>query len=415
MKKIDIYFINSINEDCCVIDIKVDSVKVNLYIGDLSNYKLLKELDKVNKLLSIYSNLKRINIIFDKNIDENKILSLLTKLHDIMYKYYNNTNEIKLYNVTEKVNLFMQELTNYKNIVMDPNKTPTSYLKWILSNIPSNYMYNLFESSDEFPLLKCVAIGSDKPFYFLHIYPNKINQDKKDIFLVGKAVTYDSGGLNLKSDGMNEMKIDMIGSAILIAVLRILSESKNNINILIPIVENMIGPHATKPGSVVKSKLGKNVEITNIDAEGRLCLADCFEYVESKLVKDRTNSIMIDIATLTGNTMAITCCVSGISMSNNMGSLYNKEIIKIGEKIGEYVDYLKLHEEYNDMLKSNVADLKNINEKTRAGCIVGGVFLNNFVKNIPWIHLDVANVTYKNEMVTSYGVNLLYQFLQKID
>jgi leucyl aminopeptidase len=415
MKKIDISFINSINEENFMIEMKEECIKIKIYVGELCSYELVNELNKVNKMLSIYSKINRTNIIFDKSMDENKIISILTKLHDIIYKYYNNMNEIKLYNVTENVNLFMQELTNYKNIVMDPNKTTTSYLKWILSNIPSNYTYKLFDSSDEFPLLKCVAIGSEKPFYFLHIYPKQINEKRKDIFLVGKAITYDSGGLNLKSDGMNEMKIDMIGSAILIAVLRILSESKNNINILIPIAENMIGPNATKPGSVIKSRLGKNVEITNIDAEGRLCLADCFEYVENKLLRDRTNSIMIDIATLTGNTMAITCCVSGISMSNNIGSFYNKELIKVGEKIGEYVDYLKLHREYNDMLKSNVADIKNINEKTRAGCIVGGIFLNYFVKNIPWIHLDVANVTYKNDMVTSYGINLLYQFLKKID
>jgi len=197
-------------------------------------------------------------------------------------------------------------------------------------------------------------------------------------------------------------------------VLRILSNSsKNNINILIPIAENMIGPKGINPGSIVKTKMGRTVEITNIDGEGRLCLADALEYIENptnNLIRNRNNTMVLDIATLTGNTTAITCCVSSLSMSNKMGKQYNRELVKIGEEIGEYIDHLKLREEYNDMLKSMVADIKNINENIKAGCIIGGTFLSHFIKS-PWIHLDVANTTYRNDMVTSYGINLLYQFL----
>ena len=420
MKKIDIYFYNRNNPDesMSLIETKGNSVKVNIYMLNtdrFSTYNLVKELKKLNSIIGLYSNLKRINIIFDKNMNENMILTVVTKLHDILYNYLNRKGqEIKLYNVTDKVTQFMEVLTSYKNIVMDPNKTPVTYLEWIKMNIPSNY--NIDIMSEGFPLIEAVGRGSIHPYYFVFISPKGVDMNKTDMYLVGKAITYDTGGLNVKTGHMHEMKTDMIGSAIILSVLNLLNIIKSyNIYLLLPIVENMIGPAGTKPGSIVQTQLGKTVEIIDTDAEGRLCIADCMEFIEMKLRenKRREMTLILDIATLTGNASRITHSISCISMSNKIGTKYNSSLVKIGNKIGEYVDYLQLRKEYDDYMDSNVADIKNHSDSVKAGCIMGGAFINYFVnKNTPWIHLDVANVTYINEKPTSYGINLLYQFLQ---
>jgi len=419
MKKIDIYIYNrnNPNEEMTLIETKQDSVKVNIYMinidGQFSTYNLVKELKKLNSIISLYSNLKRINIIFEKAMNEKLLLIVITKLHDILYSYMNRKGQdIKLYNVTDNVNRFMEVLTNYKNIVMDPNKTPTSYLEWIKMNIPSNYNINIM--SEGFPLVEAVGRGSQYPYYFIFLSPKEVDENKLDIYLVGKAITYDTGGLNVKTAHIHEMKTDMIGSAIVVSVLNLLNSTKHNIYLLLPISENMIGSAATKPGTVIQTKLGKTVEIINTDAEGRLCIADCMEYIETILrdTKRREMTLVIDIATLTGNVSRITHNISCISMSNKIGNKYNTSLIKIGNKIGEYVDYLQLRKEYDDCMNSNVADIKNYSDNVKSGCIIGGAFINYFVnKNTPWIHLDIANVTYINEKPTSYGINLLYQFL----
>lgn len=420
MKKIDIYFYNRNNPDesMSLIETKENSVKVNIYmlnIDEFSTYNLVKELKKLNSIIGLYSNLKRINIIFEKDMNENMILTVVTKLHDILYSYLNRKGqEIKLYNVTDKVKQFMEVLTSYKNIVMDPNKTPVTYLEWIKMNIPSNY--NIDIMSEGFPLIEAVGRGSIHPYYFVFISPKGVDMNKTDMYMVGKAITYDTGGLNVKTGHMHEMKTDMIGSAIILSVLNLLNIIKSyNIYLLLPIVENMIGPAGTKPGSIVRTQLGKTVEIIDTDAEGRLCIADCMEFIEMKLRenKRREDTLILDIATLTGNASRITHSISCISMSNKLGIKYNSSLVKIGNKIGEYVDYLQLRKEYDDYMDSNVADIKNHSDSVKAGCIMGGAFINYFVnKNTPWIHLDVANVTYINEKPTSYGINLLYQFLQ---
>jgi leucyl aminopeptidase len=423
MKKIDIYFYNrnNPNESISLIETKENSVKVNVYMlnidGQFSTYTLVKDLKKLNSILGLYSNLKRINIIFDKDMNESMILTVVPKLHDILYSYLNRKEqEIKLYNVTDKVEKIMEVLTSYKNIVMDPNKTPTSYLEWVKINVPSDY--NIKIMSEGFPLVEAVGHASQYPYYFVSISPKEVDENKTDIYMVGKAITYDTGGLNVKNGHMHEMKTDMIGSAIVLSVLNLLNSTKHNIYLLLPIVENMIGSAATKPGTVIRTQLGKTVEIIDTDAEGRLCIADCMEYIEMKLRenKRREMTLILDIATLTGNASRITHTISSISMSNKIGAKYNSSLIKIGNNIGEYVDYIQLRKEYDDFMESNVADIKNHSANVKAGCIMGGAFINYFVnKNTPWIHLDVANVTYINEKLASYGINLLYQFIIKLN
>ena len=360
MKRLDIFFLNKLGDTT----ISTNIIKIHT---KKNNYELMNEINKIDNFIKMQDMIKRINIIFDKSIEQNNINSIISKLHNILYPNYKKIKEIKLYKVENETNILMKCLDNYKDIVMHPNKTPDNYLKWILSNIPKNYVSKVKKTSTTFfPLTHAVSIGSEKSAYFVHIYPKKINPKNKNVYLIGKAVTYDSGGLNIKDESMCEMKTDMTGSAILIAVLKLLPSNINhNIHILIPIVENMIGPNSIKPGSVIKSMSGITVEIENTDAEGRLCMADCLDYIKLKLINKKNNNLIIDIATLTGATIRITDGVATVAMCNSDGDKYLKKMIEIGEICGEYVESLKLRNEYMDILSSNVADIKNCKRRWR--------------------------------------------------
>jgi leucyl aminopeptidase len=426
MNKIDIFLINN-SQIKSNIELTHHSGKIKINVYELTNYHLVKELDKISNLMKLCENsinkLKRINIIFDSSLNTRSIDKILTKMNDILYNYYPVAKEIKIYQITESSNYLMTELTLYKNIVMDPNKTPESYLEYVKTNTPHNYMCDItnVNNTNLYPLTKAVGAGSKSNSYWVHIYPKTINLNNKNIYLIGKAVTFDAGGLNIKTQMMEDMKVDMTGSAIILSVLRLLNYNKVdthlNIHLIIPIVENMVGPTGLKPGAVIQTMLNKKIEITNTDAEGRLCLVDGLDYVQSKLLNKKKSNLIIDIATLTGNTLHITSGISSLVMANNKAHIvgYVDKLITIGEDIGEYIDYLKIRKEYLDMLISPVADIKNINMSEKAGCVIAGTFLHYFVdENIPWIHIDLGVCTFVNQMANAYGVNLLYEFIKQI-
>jgi leucyl aminopeptidase len=429
MNRFDIYFVNDTKDErnYPIIENSNNLAKLAINVFNLSMYNLKKELNKIDNLIKINESntkkIKRINIIFDKKIDSLYIKTILGKLNDILYSYYPTTKEIKMYNINQNASNYMAEIIKYKDITMDPMKTPNTYLEYIKLNTPNDYnikVFNINESND-FPLTKAVGSGSSHPSYFVHISPKNINSNNKNIFLIGKAITYDSGGLNIKLRHMEEMKVDMIGSAILVSVLKLLNldkkDNKFNIHLLIPIAENMIGNKATKPGSVIKSSGGKLVEIVNTDGEGRLCIVDAIDYVQQKLLNnlDLSKCIMLDVATLTGNTDHITSGFSSLSMCNSKGLLFIDELIKIGENVGEYIDFLKIREEYLDSLTSTVADIVNINKDIKADCVIAGTFLNYFIdKKLPWIHLDLGVGVFVDKKPLSYGINLLYEFISQL-
>lgn len=429
MNRFDIYFVNDTKNErnYPLIENSNNSAKLAINVFNLSIYNLKKEIDKIKNMITInetnIKKIKRINIIFDKKIETLYVKTILGKLNDVLYSYYPTTKEIKMYNVNQDTSNYMSEVVKYKDIIMNPNKTPDTYLEYVKLNTPNDYNFQVFNinETDKFPLTKAVGSGSIHPSYFVHISPKKIEPNNKNIFLIGKAITYDSGGLNIKSHGMEEMKIDMTGSAMIVSVLKLLNldkkDNKINIHLLIPITENMIGNKAVKPGSVIKTSGDKLVEIVNTDGEGRLCIVDAIDYIQQKLITklDLSKCIMIDVATLTGNTDHITSGFSSLLMCNSKGLLYVDKLIKIGDNIGEYVDFLKIREEYFDSLKSTVADIVNINSDYKAGCIIAGSFLDYFVdKKLPWIHLDLGVSIYVDKKPLSYGINLLYEFILQL-
>ena len=424
MNKIIIKFVNvqNLNNKTSIITSN-DNVTIILNVLKISNYDLNKELTNINNIIKIYSDINQINIYFDKNDYIYKTNQIITKVNDILYTYTNAKN-INLHNISPESNILMNELNIYKNIVMDPNKNPDTYLNYIKSRIPNNYYIDIFDvkKSNDFPLTQAVGLGSKYTGYFVHISPKAENNNNKNIYLVGKAITFDSGGMNIKNAHMENMKVDMTGSAIIISVLNLLNknkyDSKYNLHLILPIVENMISNNAVRPGYVITSMNNVKVEIDNTDAEGRLCLADGLEYIQTKLLlnKDPSKCLIIDIATLTGNTESITNGISSIVMFNNKGSVYINKLSKIGEYIGEYIDILKIRKEYINLLDSKVADIKNCSKDCKSGCILAGVFLNYFVnKKIPWIHIDLSKSAFLDQMAQSHGVNLLFEFLKNIE
>ncbi|UCG79359.1 MAG: leucyl aminopeptidase [Nitrospirota bacterium] len=236
------------------------------------------------------------------------------------------------------------------------------------------------------------------------------------IALVGKAITFDSGGISLKpSEGMEKMKYDMAGGAVVLGVMRAVSRLKLPVNLIgvIPSCENLPGGAASKPGDVVKTAGGKTIEIVNTDAEGRLILADAIEYT-----KKLSPEVIIDIATLTG-ACAVALGNEAIAAMGN-DQKYIEKLMKSSAATGEKVWQMPLYKEYRDYIKSEVADIKN--SGGRSGSLVtAGYFLKEFAGDTPWIHLDIASTAwtdkdrpYMPKGATGIGVRLLVDLVAEV-
>jgi len=238
---------------------------------------------------------------------------------------------------------------------------------------------------------------------------------KEKIAIVGKGVTYDTGGLDIKLRSMKEMNTDMSGAAVVLGVIRAAAELKLKKNILAvaPVVENAVGTKSYKPGTILDSYLGKTVEIGNTDAEGRLALADAMAYVVKNYKPDR----IVDFATLTGAVVA--------ALGEDYAGLFSTDkvadkIIEAGDYVGEKVWRMPLPEDYNELLKSKIADLNNISSSNYGGAITAALFLKNFVGKTPWTHIDIAGTArgskrkhYWPEYGTGFGVRLMLEWLRK--
>ena len=260
-------------------------------------------------------------------------------------------------------------------------------------------------------MLSLLSVGnaSAQPSKLIVMEYNGSKTMQQPIVLVGKAVTFDTGGISLKPGrGMDEMKFDMCGGASVLGVMSALSEAALDINVvgLIPAVENMPSGNATKPGDVIKSMSGITIEILNTDAEGRLILCDALTYANRFKPK-----YVVDIATLTG-------AVIGALGKFTTGMLSNSEelaeiLVSCGNSSGDRVWQLPLWKEYDQQLKSNFADLANIGGE--AGTITAGCFLSRFTKDYKWAHLDIAGTAWisgKNKGATGRPVPLLMEFLR---
>jgi len=264
-----------------------------------------------------------------------------------------------------------------------------------------------------------VGRGSVNESFLVTLEWNGNKKDKKaPLSFVGKGVCFDTGGISLKpAKFMEEMKYDMAGSAVVAGLIQALATRKAKVNAvgIVGLVENMPGGNAQRPGDIVKAYNGKTIEVLNTDAEGRLVLADALSFTEAKF-KPR---FMIDLATLTGAIiMALGEEYAGLFSNND--DLSNK-IFKAGEKVKEKVWRLPLHNNYDKLIDSTIADMQNINYSGGAGSITAAQFLQRFVTSkTPWAHLDIAGMAFSKKAsnlnpggATGFGVRLLNQLIEE--
>ncbi len=258
-----------------------------------------------------------------------------------------------------------------------------------------------------------VAKGSQEPAKFIVLEYNK-GKELDTIALLGKGITFDSGGISIKpSEGMERMKDDMSGAAAVLGAMQAAAQLRIPLHLvgIIPATENLPSGKAYKPGDVLKTLSGQTVEVISTDAEGRLILADALTYSLRYQPK-----AIIDLATLTGACIiALGDYVIGM-MGNDEGLV--KRVEEASHKVGEKVWRLPLWEEYFDYLKSDTADFRNVGTRA-AGTIIGGMFLSRFVEKTPWVHLDIAGPAfiekerpYLPKGGTGVGVRLVIQLLR---
>lgn len=241
---------------------------------------------------------------------------------------------------------------------------------------------------------------------------------EKPVALVGKGVTFDTGGISIKpANGMEEMKFDMAGSGAVIGTLYALALRKAKVNAVgvVGLVENMPDGNAQRPGDVVTSMSGQTIEVLNTDAEGRLVLADALWYTQSRFKP----KAMVDLATLTGAIL--------VALGSKRAGLFSNDdavagaLEKAGEEVGEIMWRLPLGDDYDAMINSDIADMKNISDGREAGSTTAAQFLKRFVNDVPWAHLDIAGSAWSKKPLatvpagaTAYGVRLLDRWIANV-
>ena len=260
-----------------------------------------------------------------------------------------------------------------------------------------------------------VAQASDLPPKFIHLTYRPSGSAKRKLAIIGKGLTFDSGGLNLKTggSGIEMMKIDMGGAAAVLGAAHAIAQIKPanvEVHFISAATENMVSGHAMRPGDILTASNGKTIEVNNTDAEGRLTLADALVFAD-KLGVDA----VVDLATLTG------ACV--VALGDDIAALFSQDeelsqaLTSAAKTSGEKMWQMPMEEKYFEGLKSIVADMKNTGPRA-GGSITAALFLKQFVKETPWAHIDVAGPVwsekengYNNPGATGYGVRMLVEWV----
>ncbi|WP_321329755.1 leucyl aminopeptidase [uncultured Ilyobacter sp.] len=274
---------------------------------------------------------------------------------------------------------------------------------------------NTIESLGMKAYLAVARAAEKKPKFIVMRYKGDPKNPEEIIGLVGKGVTYDTGGLSIKpSDGMASMKSDMGGAAVVIGTMTAVARMKlkKNVVAVIAACENSIGGNAYRPGDIIGSMAGKSIEVVNTDAEGRMTLIDAITYI----IRNEKVTEVIDVATLTGGVI-IALGHDATGVFTNTDKMY-KNLQIASKKWGEEVWRLPLLPQYKELIKSDVADLKNTGGKL-ASAATAAKFLEEFVENIPWMHLDIAGTSfifsekgYSKMGATGETVRTLYSYIK---
>jgi len=328
------------------------------------------------------------NYRFDKYLTKKDKFTIKEVQIRIARKYRTEAEESsKTGKILAQAQNFTRELVNEPGNIINPQK-----LAEIAEELAKNYGFEV-KIYDEEEIEKmgmnaylAVARGSENPPRFIHL-TYRPKKAKKEIVLIGKGLTFDSGGLNIKpGDYMRWMKADKSGACAILGVFKAIGELKIDIAVhgIIPAAENMPDGKAYRPDDIIKAKNGISIEVGNTDAEGRLTLADALCYA-SELKPDA----IIDIATLTGAcVVALGEYTAGV-MGNNQRFI--NEILEVSEETGEWMWQLPFNDMLREHIKAPHADVYNIGTTRYGGAITAGLFLEKFVdKKIPWVHIDIA-------------------------
>lgn len=326
-----------------------------------------------------------------------------------------------------KINAKLKAIYTVRDLVNHPANTvyPKSYVDFIQHTFQNTDIkikvldQKQMESLGMYSLLGVSKGSSKEPYCVIMEYYGNKDSNIIDYAFIGKGVTFDSGGMSIKpSSGMEDMKGDMAGSATVVGSMMMTNyvKPKKNIIGMIGLVENMINGEAQKPGDIVTSMSGQTIEVLNTDAEGRLVLADVLYYAATKYKPNK----MIDFATLTGAMLIALGDVYAGFMSNS--DELAEEITQAGEKTGEICWRLPFHEEYNKLMNSDIADMRNTGRVDRlAGSITAGEFLKRFIADTKhYAHIDIAGVSDNNRDkplfkagASGWGVKLVCKLLCK--
>ena len=317
------------------------------------------------------------------------------------------------------------QLSVYNLVDLPPNTATPKYLATWAKETGDKYGFKVEvlgqEASKIAGLGAFLAVGkgseNEPQFIIMNYNPKVETQSMKHVGLVGKGITFDTGGLNIKTAGMVHMKCDMAGGGAVLGAMQLIADLQLPVKItaIVPCAENSVDAKAFLPSDVIHSYSGNSIEIIDTDAEGRLVLADGLSY----LIKNYNPEYIVDIATLTGSAVGTFGYECGALFTNNLEM--SKKLQESGDAVGERLWPLPLWDSYKSDIESDIADVKNYSGKPVAGAISAAKFLEYFTKeHTAWAHLDVAGVAFgddefaKSKHATAYGVHLLTKFIENL-
>lgn len=337
----------------------------------------------------------------------------------VLSKNFNETAAIKGLKIANA------QLETLGLVDLPPNKVTPKYLsKWAFE-CGEKFGFEVAildaEACKNLGLGAFLAVGkgseNEPQFIIMNYVPQNMDAKTKHIGLVGKGITFDTGGLNIKTSGMLQMKCDMAGGAAVLGAMQLIADLKLTVKVtaIVPCAENAVDAKSFLPSDVIHSYNGTSIEIIDTDAEGRLILADGLSY----LIKNFKPEYIVDVATLTGSAVGTFGYECAALFSNNENM--TKKLQESGDAIGERLWPLPLWDCYKSDIESDIADVKNYSGKPVAGAISAAKFLEYFTENhSAWAHLDIAGVAFgddefaKSKHATAYGVHLLNKFIENL-
>jgi len=327
--------------------------------------------------------------------------------------------------VVKAIKIAAAQLEILRLVDLPPNKVTPKYLSNWSSETGKKFGFEVevlgFEASKIAGLGAFLSVGkgseNEPQFVIMNYVPENGNAKTKHVGLVGKGITFDTGGLNIKTSGMLHMKCDMAGGAAVFGAMQLIADLKLPVKVtaIVPCAENSVDAKSFVPSDVIHSYNGTSIEIIDTDAEGRLVLADGLSY----LIKNFKPEYIIDVATLTGSAVGTFGYECAALFTNN--EAVSKKLQESGDAVGERLWQLPLWDCYKPDIESDIADVKNYSGKPVAGAISAAKFLEYFTEeHKAWAHLDIAGVAFgddefaKSKHATAYGVHLLTKFIENL-